>query len=106
MALPVARVCNYFNKPYTFRADSFLGITEQVVHVLGTGRETANSCLVDSNNLDVFVQAGRSTGPESSDLRPQPVPDPMSELRSSTVKPLRQHHLLLLWRVCMIIFNV
>ena len=84
----VACICNYSNKPYTFRADSFFGLAEPVVHVPGTGRGTIDSCLADGNKIFVSVQAGRSTGPESSDLRPQPVPDLTTELRSLTVSAM------------------
>ena len=68
---PVACVCNYSNKPYRFKADSFLGLADPVVHIQGTGGEAVNSCLGDSNELVVSVQMGESTEPESSDLRPE-----------------------------------
>jgi len=81
----VACICIYSHKLYTLRANSFLRMAEMVVHVPGTSKGTVNSSLADSNNLTMSVQAGRSTGPESPDLRPQPVPDPTTELCSLTV---------------------
>jgi len=87
---PVACVCNYSDKPYTFKADSFLGLAEPVVHVPGTGRKADESSLANSDELRVFVQPDASSEPESSDLQPDPVLDSTTGLCTSTlsVKPM------------------
>ena len=64
----VARVCNYSTKPFTFRANCLLVMAEPVAVVPGAGKEVVDSCLADSNNVTLSVQAGESVGPESSDL--------------------------------------
>jgi len=51
-------------------------MAEPVTIVPGASKEVVNSCLAHSNNVTVSVQTGKSMGPESSDLRPQLVPDP------------------------------
>ena len=45
---PVAHICNYSDKPHTFKADSFLGLAKPVMRVSGTG---SNSCLANSDEL-------------------------------------------------------
>jgi len=40
---PVGHVCSYSNRPYTFRANGFLGLAKPVIHVPETGMKTVNS---------------------------------------------------------------
>jgi len=69
----VVCVCHYSGKSYTFKADSFLGLCELVVHVSG---------------LNVLEQPDASTWLESSDLRLDPVLDSMAGLCTSTLSAM------------------
>jgi len=79
----VARICNYIGRPYTFRADGFLGLAEPVVHVTGSDGKAVGSSLATDSGLSVSGQPDTSTSPESSDLRPEPVQDLMAGLCAS-----------------------
>ena len=82
---PVAHVCNYSSKPYTFKADSFLGLVEPVVHVTTADSKVVGSSLATDSGLSVLRQPDMSTWPESSDMQPNLVPDLMAELCTSTL---------------------
>ena len=58
---PVAPVCNYSRTPYTFKADSFLGLAELVIHVTSADSKAAGSSLTTDNELNVPEQPDMST---------------------------------------------
>jgi len=52
---PVAHVCNYSKKPYTYKADSFLGLAKLVVHITGVDSKALRPSLTGSG-LNVLIQ--------------------------------------------------
>jgi len=49
---------NYSAKPYTFRADNFLGMAEPVAIVQGTGKEVVDSCLANNSDNSTVCACG------------------------------------------------
>jgi len=55
----VAHVCNYSGRPYSFKADSFLGLAESVVHITGADSKAVGSSLATASGLSVSSWSGR-----------------------------------------------
>jgi len=75
-------MCNYSNKPYELKADSFLAKAEPVEHVPETGGEQLDSNLASSDNVDVSVLPDVSTSPN---LQPTLEQDPTTVFHTSTI---------------------
>jgi len=65
---PVMCICNYSKRPYTFKADSFLGLAEPVIYVPRTGNQAVESSLASSDGLNDKISALLSEVP-SAQLR-------------------------------------
>jgi len=90
----VACTCNYSDKPFAFKANSFLGKAEPVEYIPGSGREPLDPCLIsgDDNVAVIIVQTSEPTELEMSGWQPQSVPEAATSLCASTLTamPLAQ----------------
>ena len=80
----VACACNYFDKPFAFKANSFLGLAKPAEYVSCISQEPVESCLEKGVDImtDMTVQASEPMELETQES--QSVSEAATSLRAST----------------------